>query len=1178
MFPRPSPLIWGSSASNAKTSTSVHAWGGHLTRPATSFPALNCRAVFTRLLTIPSQNRFSQHPDIYKQFLEILQTYQRESKPIQDVYGQVTRLFSTAPDLLDDFKQFLPESAAAAKAAERGRMAAEEGAMLSNMRGGANDAGMYGSPVISREQGANMGTPAHGGTRGLPPVGNFAPTPMGKGEKKRKNQERQGTVESVQAGPSTGKGSATYGAGQTGNKRQKQAQHQTTGGRTEQTMQAVSPSLVPNLPAPIAPTTSAATSEELGFFDRAKKVISNKNTMNEFLKLCNLFSQDLIDATTLVHRAQAFIGGNPDLMKWFKEFLGYSEQDILIQNKARIPSGRVSLSNCRGLGPSYRLLPKRERAKPCSGRDELCNAVLNDEWASHPTWASEDSGFIAHRKNVHEEGLHRIEEERHDYDYNIEACARTIQLLEPIAQQLRRLSDAEQRAYQLPPGLGGQSETIYKRIIMKVYGRERGAEVTLQLHAHPYQVIPVILNRLKERLESWKMAQREWEKVWREQTQRMFWRSLDHQAVGNAKNDKRQFQTKTLQTEIAVKHEEMRRRELTEPGMMRRPQLSMEVQDMDVVVDAAYLILQYIHSNLETEQPRLAGFIREFVPLFFGLDSDMFNSQINSRFGGTPNERTDDSVMSGTEEGSGPRGRKPGKSLLRTALDRGRGSRMGRKDRDDSAASASRASTPDVASQAGDAALAGDEMNMDAVSNAEEGAAAESKASEPPVQKWFSHPDVGNSTSSTASNVDPNEPQKRDVYKLWANTPMYCFVRMFFILYERLYKVKASEEGCRETVRTAKRQKPAMELGIMDKTPEDFFADTSDNANYYTQVLGKLDDVLKGELEFSPDVEETLRRFYLQSGYPLYAFEKMIQQTGRYAVNVLNGEGKEKSWEIYQAFRRDRSRELSTVPQTTEYKKAVEKLVREGDIYRIDWVWTRLFNHHNATKLTILQEQSKQNINIFLAKKDDPAYYDDGVSPLDRENKWRAYVSSYQTIDPTDGVQRENINPPLLMRNMRAAGANPDSLSYPPSPPLQPTDGDRENGFTSATAVADRLANRLLVAKDEENLTLRIAVNGYKAHFQPNTQEGFLEPEEERAGGREGAEAAEAGRAEREDRMAEMFVRNHQGMKDMDRSDVEKANEKFAKIAEEGADAAESQGSEKESGKEAEGEKMEVDE
>ena len=31
------------------------------------------------------QNRFSTEPETYKQFLEILQTYQKEQKPIHDV-------------------------------------------------------------------------------------------------------------------------------------------------------------------------------------------------------------------------------------------------------------------------------------------------------------------------------------------------------------------------------------------------------------------------------------------------------------------------------------------------------------------------------------------------------------------------------------------------------------------------------------------------------------------------------------------------------------------------------------------------------------------------------------------------------------------------------------------------------------------------------------------------------------------------------------------------------------------------------------------------------------------------------------------------------------------------------------------------------------------------------------
>lgn len=71
----------------------------------------------------------------------------------------------------------------------------------------------------------------------------------------------------------------------------------------------------------------------------------------------------------------------------------------------------------------------------------MCRQILNDDWASHPTWASEDSGFIAHRKNQFEEALSRVEEERHDYDFNIEANSKVIQVLEPIAQSILAMND-----------------------------------------------------------------------------------------------------------------------------------------------------------------------------------------------------------------------------------------------------------------------------------------------------------------------------------------------------------------------------------------------------------------------------------------------------------------------------------------------------------------------------------------------------------------------------------------------------------------------------------------------------------------------------------------------------------------------------------------------------------------
>jgi paired amphipathic helix protein Sin3a len=124
-------------------------------------------------------------------------------------------------------------------------------------------------------------------------------------------------------------------------------------------MPAVSPTLTPAHPEPLPPTTnSGSATEELAFFDRVKKHIANKQTFNEFLKLCNLFSQDLIEKNILVEKMSSFIGEKTELMTWFKNFVGYEGKDEMIENRPR-SNGRVSLSNCRALGPSYRLLPNR---------------------------------------------------------------------------------------------------------------------------------------------------------------------------------------------------------------------------------------------------------------------------------------------------------------------------------------------------------------------------------------------------------------------------------------------------------------------------------------------------------------------------------------------------------------------------------------------------------------------------------------------------------------------------------------------------------------------------------------------------------------------------------------------------------------------------------------------------
>ncbi|XP_033936002.1 LOW QUALITY PROTEIN: uncharacterized protein [Pseudochaenichthys georgianus] len=71
----------------------------------------------------------------------------------------------------------------------------------------------------------------------------------------------------------------------------------------------------------------------------------------------------------------------------------------------------VDYASCKRLGSSYRALPKTYQQPKCSGRTALCKEVLNDTWVSFPSW-SEDSTFVSSKKTPYEEQLHRCEDER----------------------------------------------------------------------------------------------------------------------------------------------------------------------------------------------------------------------------------------------------------------------------------------------------------------------------------------------------------------------------------------------------------------------------------------------------------------------------------------------------------------------------------------------------------------------------------------------------------------------------------------------------------------------------------------------------------------------------------------------------------------------------------------------
>ena len=294
----------------------------------------------------------------------------------------------------------------------------------------------------------------------------------------------------------------------------------------------------------------------------------------------------------------------------------------------------------------------QETTLACSGRDELCRSVLNDDWVSHPTWASEESGFVAHKKNSYEEALHKSEEERHEYHVHLESIAHTISLLEPVAFKIGDMTPEERAVFRLSPNLGGRSRSIHQKIIKKVYGRENMQEVLQSLQDNPSVAVPVVLDRLKHVDAEWRKNKREWEKVWREVDSRNFYKSLDHQGVAFKSNDKKAITGKALLAEVErIKEDQDKKRRLEENAALGedthnsqerikrnqvspRHQLEYDMQDGAVLQDALKLTLCFLERNDQrqsgsnvpqynaVERRRIEAFLRHYVMHQFGLGAD----------------------------------------------------------------------------------------------------------------------------------------------------------------------------------------------------------------------------------------------------------------------------------------------------------------------------------------------------------------------------------------------------------------------------------------------------------------------------------------------------------------------------------------------------------------------------
>lgn len=98
--------------------------------------------------------------------------------------------------------------------------------------------------------------------------------------------------------------------------------------------------------------------DELAFFDRAKKALESREMYDDFLKMLNMFSREIIDARTLIARAQTFLG-DTELYAQFKDLMGWDgrkDGEDMPPGSIRAWTGPVAETEER-FGKSYRRLP-----------------------------------------------------------------------------------------------------------------------------------------------------------------------------------------------------------------------------------------------------------------------------------------------------------------------------------------------------------------------------------------------------------------------------------------------------------------------------------------------------------------------------------------------------------------------------------------------------------------------------------------------------------------------------------------------------------------------------------------------------------------------------------------------------------------------------------------------------
>ncbi|XP_077187617.1 paired amphipathic helix protein Sin3b isoform X2 [Paroedura picta] len=858
------------------------------------------------------KTRFLDHPEIYRSFLEILHTYQKEQlsakgRPFrgmseEEVFTEVANLFRGQEDLLSEFGQFLPE--------------AKRSLFMGN---GPCDANSI--PRTEHEKSLE-----HSKKRSRPLLLRPVPGPA------KKKMKLRGTKD-----PSV----ATVG--------------------------------------------KYGTLQEFSFFDKVRRVLKSQEVYENFLRCIALFNQELVSGSELLQLVTPFLGKFPELFAQFKSFLGVKELSFASPLSDRAGDGmcrEIDYASCKRIGSSYRALPKTYQQPKCSGRTAICKEVLNDTWVSFPSW-SEDSTFVSSKKTPYEEQLHRCEDERFELDVVLETNLATIRVLESVQKKLSRMSPDDQEKFRLDDCLGGTSEVIQRRAIYRIYG-DKAPEIIESLKKNPLTAVPVVLKRLKAKEDEWREAQQGFNKIWREQYEKAYLKSLDHQAVNFKQNDTKALRSKSLLNEIESVYDEHQEQHSEGRGAMNEPHLIFVYEDRQILDDAASLVTYYVKRQptiQKEDQATIRQIVQRFVP-------DLFFSQL-------PEHPVSEEPPSDEKDG------------LKTApLD----TRDLRK---------RNATGPQPSPQA-EAKAPTVEMH-ELRKRPVPGPPPSPLEEKPPALEGHElrkrNPPLGAPASPAKDKRAPPRPRGPlhaldDVYTLFfANNNWYFFLRLHQTLCARLLKI------CRQAQRQlldhrAEKEKekvlcegrkersgdPALELRL--KQPSEVELE-----EYYPAFLDLVRNLLDGNID-PTQYEDTLREMFTIHAYIGFTMDKLVQNIVRQLHHLVSDDVCLKVVELY----------LSERKRGAAGGNLSSQCVRAAKETSYQWKAERYMADENCFKVMFLQRKDQVIMTIELLDTEETQTED----PVEVQHLAN-YVEQYVGVEGPLSSQNEGfvLKPVFLQRNLQ---------------------------------------------------------------------------------------------------------------------------------------------------------------